>query len=312
MPEIRTKDRSSIGLALGGGAARGAAHVGVLRALSEKGIEPDIICGTSIGALVGAMYLADKLSWLESWAKELTRRKVLLYSDFNLLTGGGLLQGKKLMQILAEQLGDMDIQDLPRPFAAVATDIFSGREIWFRKGNLLRAIRASIAIPGLFTPIEEQGTWLVDGGLVNPVPVSLCRALEAHIVIAVNVNSGLLRRGGCNSRQDRDQELENETEATLLNRISTGFKEKAWPFAHREEQEQDAAPSIFNILAGSLNIMQDRIIRSRMAGDPPDILLSPRVAQIGVLEFERSTEGIAEGRSCVERLNSAIKDVLQI
>ena len=183
-----------IGLALGGGSARGWAHIGVLRALNEAGIYPDIIAGTSIGAVVGGCYVAGELDALEQFARELTRRKVLGFLDFN-FSGSGLINGQRLCDILEDTLKGVTIEDLSKRFVAVATEIGTGHEIWLSRGRLVDAMRASYALPGIFRPVAINGRWLFDGALVNPIPVSVCRALGARYVIAVNLNSDTSGRG---------------------------------------------------------------------------------------------------------------------
>jgi NTE family protein len=189
-----TVSRPVIGLALGGGAARGFAHIGVLRKLQEHGIAPDVIVGTSIGAVVGGCYAAKELDNLENWARSLTVRGVLSYLDIS-LSGSGLIGGGQLAGRLETGLKDSRIDDLPIRFAAIATEFITGHEIWLTRGRLSDALRASYALPGIFPPVLIGGRWLVDGALVNPVPVSAARALGARLVIAVNLNADLFGRG---------------------------------------------------------------------------------------------------------------------
>lgn len=194
-----------VGIALGSGSARGWAHIGVLRALTEMGIEPGIVAGSSIGAFVGAAYASHQLDTLEDWCRLLTWKEILGYLDLSLL-GGGFVQGDKLLQFAREQVGDSSIESLPCQFGAVATELHTGREIWFRKGSLLDSVRASIALPGLFAPFKLDGRWLVDGGLVDPVPISLCRAMGAEVVIAVNLNGDIV--GKHDKRKGRENTAE--------------------------------------------------------------------------------------------------------
>ncbi|MCK4377939.1 MAG: patatin-like phospholipase family protein, partial [Deltaproteobacteria bacterium] len=216
-----------IGLALGGGSARGWAHIGVINELEQIGIVPDIICGTSIGALVGGVYLAGQLDALREWLLQLDRKEIIKYLDIRLLRGGGFVEGSRLMDFFHQQMGDLKIEDLPRPYTCVSTDLETGREIWFQKGPLLDAIRASIAVPGFFTPVHLRDRWLVDGGLVNPVPVSVCRSLGAELVIAVNLNQDLINRhlGHLTHAYQHDED-ETSAEASLLQRISGGLKQR--------------------------------------------------------------------------------------
>src|SRR5581483_4307753 len=186
--------RPTIGLALGGGAARGFAHIGVMRTLLANGIVPDVIVGTSIGAVVGGCYAAQNLDELEAWARSLTVRGVLGYLDIS-LSGSGLIRGQHLAARLESTLTDRKIDDLPIRFAAIATEFNTGHEIWLTRGRLAEALRASYALPGIFPPVLIGGRWLVDGALVNPVPVSAARALGARVVIAVNLEADRFGRG---------------------------------------------------------------------------------------------------------------------
>lgn len=308
----KKQNKSKIGLALGSGSARGWAHIGVIRALAEEGIEPDIITGCSIGALVGAAYAKGELGELEDWVRQLKWKEIVDLMDINFL-GGGFLKGDKLIDFFKKGTKDIDIEDLDIPYGAVTTDFDSGREIWLQNGSLLDAVRASIALPGLFTPVERDGRWHVDGGLVNPVPVSLCRAMGAEIVIAVNLNGDVVgkhrRKKDKEQAEKRKQETAAEMElwdrfvAILKNSVES--KKETW--LKELIGEKDDMPGMFEILAGSINIMQDRITRSRMAGDPPDLMLTPRLAHIGVLEFDRADEVIAEGSASVQRMRTALE-----
>ncbi len=287
--------RPRIGIALGSGSARGWAHIGVLRGLEELGIVPDVVCGSSIGSLVGGAYVSGRLDAFEDWIRSLDWKGILRYLDIRLLAGGGFIEGKRLMDFLRDHIGDVEIEELSRPFATLATDLATGREVWLRDGSLLEAVRASIALPGFFTPVRRGDAWMVDGGLVNPVPVSLCRALGAEVVIAVNLNGDIVGRHIARYTAEREEKREGalrHVEATLLERLSNGF-------ANLLPTPQ--GPGIFEVMAASINIMQDRITRSRMAGDPPDVLLAPRLAQIALMDYDRSSETIEAGYHCVLR-----------
>ncbi len=301
-----------IGLALGSGAARGWAHIGVLRELLKAGIEPDVVCGTSIGALVGAAYVNDSLDALENWVRRLTRRDVIHYMNFELFGRGGLATMERLLAFLRQLLVDAQIEQLPKPYAAVATDLKSGREVCIEQGSLLDAVRASAALPGLFTPVRYDETWLVDGGLVNPVPVSVCRALGVELVIAVDLNTGLV------GRRIAGKERETDSEETLLvtalgglaGQITASLKRGTDSLVGQLRRTHPEMPHLFEVMAGSLNIMQDRITRSRMAGDPPDVLLLPRLRQLALLEFDRAAEAIDEGKQSVKRMLPALEPLL--
>lgn len=296
--------RRKVGLALGGGSARGWAHIGVLRALEESGVRPDLVCGTSIGALVGAAYAVGELDRLENWVRSMGVGDVLRFLDFRLSTG--LLKGERLTQYLRDNFSDLPIEDMPVPFAAVATALSTGAEVWLREGSIVDAVRASIALPGIFTPIMSEGRVLVDGGLVNPVPVSLARAMGADVVIAVDLNSDVLGRYLSGPAANEADELQEAiasaaaTEAEPSSNTDPGFVERLKSGLDRLLAERSAGksemPSMFSVLASSLNIMQVRISRSRMAGDPPDALITPRLGHMSLYDFHRGAEAIEEGR----------------
>lgn len=286
-----------IGLALGSGVARGWSHIGVLHALRRAGIEPDVICGSSIGALVGGTYLTGHLDYLENWARGLTRRGLMKYLDLR-FTGGGLIGGKRFDALYRESVGDAEIEDLDRPFAVVATDLATGHEVWLQTGRVESAIRASYALPGIFSPVKREGRWLVDGALVNPVPVTVCRALGAQVVIAVNLNADIAGRARIGVSADtNDQEsavdpIPPRPSRTLATNPSNILMRQIFgPTRNR--------PSTVNVMIGALNIIQDRLSRSRFAGDPPDVHVLPLVGHIGLLEFDRAAEAIAEGEKAM-------------
>lgn len=297
-----------IGLALGGGSARGWAHIGVINELEQIGVVPDIICGTSIGALVGGIYLAGQLDTLRDWLLQLDRKEIIKYLDIRLLRGGGFVEGSRLMEFFHQHIGDINIEDLPKPFTCVSTDLETGQEIWFQEGPLLDAIRASIALPGIFTPVHLKNRWLVDGGLVNPVPVSVCRALGAELVIAINLNQDILNRhtGQLTHTYQYVDDHEDSVENSLLQKISGELKQRADALLSQFIEPKIPTPGLFDVLTGSITIMQDRLTRSRMAGDPPDILLNPHVAHIGLLEFDRAAEAIEAGKQSVTSMLPAI------
>lgn len=308
-----------IGMALGSGSARGWAHIGVLRALREAGIVPHVIAGTSAGALVGAAYAAGWIDELEKWVCELDAGDVRSWFDVS-LGAGGLLQGRRLISFFKQSIGTQNIEDLLMPFGAVATDMSSGKEVWMRSGDLMNAVRASISLPGLFTPVEYEGRWLLDGGLVNPIPVSLCRAMGADYVIGVNLNNDIIgrrvtqkaaRANTVTTPRVPDTQLGKEFNK-LVARMSDWFgandveklgKEKI----EKPEKAKLDKPSMLDVMSSSISIMQDRITKSRMAGDPPDVMISPRLAHFNFMEFERGKEAIDEGIASVAPVLPTIK-----
>jgi len=300
-----------IGLALGSGSARGWAHVGIIRALEEMGIKVDVIAGASVGSLVGAAYASGQLDTLEHWINSLTKRDVwgLLDTAFR---QGGFMRGNKLMRAIGEQITDYNIEQLTTPFGAVAADLYTGQEVWLQKGSMLNAVRASSGLPGLFSPMWHQQRWMIDGGVVNPVPVSVCRAMGADYVIAVNLNSHygkptrFIRPRDPKSNNSILEAQEQETSAswTSLEKWSEmvdGLMDTFRADQPGAPQASNQAPGMFDVIAGSVNIMQDRITRSRMAGDPANIMLSPDLSHFQLMDFHRAAEAIEVGKKVVER-----------
>lgn len=295
-------NKLTVGLALGSGAARGWAHIGVIQRLHQLGIQPDIICGTSIGALVGAAYVAGNVDKLEGWVRQLDKLQTARYFSIN-SSFKGFVNKERLHTFLDEYVvaADTKIENMNKPFASVATDLHSGREIWNTSGSMLDAVWSSISLPGLFPAIKHDNRWLIDGGLVNPVPVSLCRALGADVVIAVNLNSDIVGKH-FQAQQcvaDDDDTKVSEPQG-ITGRISDMISDYTSNLFAKKDN-QDVAPDLLDAIAASINITQDRITRSRMAGDPPEIILSPRLSDIGLLEFYRAKEAIDEGRASVDR-----------
>ena len=297
-----------IGLALGSGSARGWAHIGVIRALEEQGIKPDIVTGCSVGSLVGAAYAGGHLDALQQWVIDLSFLDVVRLLDVRM--SGGLIEGENLMGSFSNKIAQLNIEELPLPYAAVATDLNSGREVWLQDGPLPDAVRASIALPGLFSPVQMNNRWLVDGGLTNPVPVSLCRAMGAEIIIAVNLNSDIVGKH-LREKKERAQHQERDLFTQMLDKINDSLKDTPMSQWLPERQQQRESPGLFEVMASAINIMQDRITKSRMAGDPPDVLISPRLGKLGLLEFDRAEEAIAEGYDSVRRVLPAIQHALE-
>ena len=300
-----------VGLALGSGASRGWAHIGVIRALQKYGIEPDIVCGCSVGAIVGAAYAASSLDRLERWVCSLTKLELAKYAEFSFRSG--LINRQRLNEHFERHIcaKGTTIESLEKSFGSVATDLHSGREVWFTQGETLTAIWASMSLPGLFPPVHFEDKWLVDGGLVNPVPISMCRSLGADVVIAVDLNSDIVGKHHrpvevvATPHQDTSKALVPNSISTVENKSSDdifgNLKDTLMDYSSSLLLNQPAAnvqpqpPGFFDTIAGSVNIMQDRIARSRMAGDPPDVLLSPRLAHISLMEFYRAEEVIQAG-----------------
>lgn len=292
---LRPQQVPAVAIALGGGAARGWSHIGVLKAFDQSNVPINLIAGTSIGALVGACYLAGKLDELEEFACGLTRRKLVGLLDIS-LRGSGIISGMKLAERMKEHLHDVTFDKLAHPFICVATEISTGHEVWLSEGPVIDSIRASYALPGIFEPVLHDNRILVDGALVNPVPVSVCRANGSQMVVAINLNSDIsgramvirnkkvgLKKSRPNGKSTKTGHAENiaSNRSTMRNLLGGG----------------NPKPSLSSVMVESFNIIQDRIARSRLAGDPPDLTIGPAVAHIGLAEFHRAEEAIEIGYS---------------
>ena len=305
--------RPVIGLALGGGAARGFAHIGVLRTLLAHGIVPNLVVGTSIGAVVGGAYAAGHLDTLEEWARSLQVRNILGYLDIR-LNGSGLIGGDKLAAKLEASLGQTLIEDLPVKYASVSTEVRTGHEIWLTHGKLVEAMRASYALPGIFSPVLIGDRWLVDGALVNPVPVSAARALGAEIVIAANLSSDIFTHSttiyshGAPVNVPETVIAPEAPKETTKRRFGKFFSPERT--VKREFFGSASRPGISSVMVDAFNIMQDRITRARLAGDPPDLLISPRVGQIGWFDFHRASDLIEFGARATERALDTIQEAI--
>jgi NTE family protein len=298
----------AIALVLGSGAARGFAHIGVVRALLAHGIRPDIIVGTSMGALVGSCYATNHLDELEAWARSLTMRRIIGYLDVK-IGGSGLIGGGRLADRLQDSIGESSIEDLPIRFAAIATEIGTGHEVWLTRGSLSLAVRASYALPGIFPPVYLGGRWLVDGALVNPVPVSVARAFGARVVIAVNMDADRFGRGTTIASHGADTSDLQPPAPPARN----GFARLRGIFgAERVLKRQivagTARPGFSAVMIESFNIMQDRLTRMRLAGDPPDVHIAPRIGHVGWLDFHRAAESIDAGRAATEKAIDSINE----
>jgi NTE family protein len=339
--------RPKIGIALGSGVARGLAHIGVLRVLNDAGIQPDIVSGTSIGALVGGCHVAHQLAPLEEFVRSLTRRRLLGIVDFR-FRASGLVGDSKLEAILYKYFGGLQLEDMDRTFVAVATELSTGHEVWLREGSLVQAIRASYALPGVLAPVAIDNRWLIDGAVVNPVPVSVVRALGARLVIAVNLNADPFDPTARHHRTDSERSFylpdapHNRVEPEVEEEIAALIEKGSISAARADEADENSifmdgvkstlkkirgvhrmpereivkraigtkhrGPGFASVLLASLNIVQDRLARARLASDPPDIVIAPKVGHLTLMEFDRADELIKRGEEAAEEALPAIRD----
>lgn len=302
----------TIGLALGGGVARGWAHIGAVKRLDELGIKPDIVAGTSVGALVGGFWRAGRLDELEQWARALTKTRMLTYFDV-MLNGSGLIGGKRLEKALHRYLPPTDISQLPQKFVAVTAELATGHECWLMDGDLSEAIQAAYALPGVFPPRAVNGRWLIDGALVNPLPVSACRALGARIVIAIGLHADAFGKGVLARKEkfgesnadiimpDGGAELEAASKGNLTEKL----------MLRRLFHANENTPGVGSVMLASFNILMDRITRSRLAGEPADVLMLPQVGHVPLLAFDRADELIQLGRDAVDQHMPQIESAIE-
>ncbi|GLS82632.1 patatin-like phospholipase RssA [Paraferrimonas haliotis] len=296
-----------IGIALGSGAAKGWAHIGVIKALEELNYQPSFIAGCSIGALVGAAHANQNLAKLEDWVLGFSSWDVLSLMDFS-LRRSGLISGEKVFDALHKQIGNVRIETLAIPFTAVTTDLYRGQEIWFSKGDLRQAVRASCSMPGILAPVELDGRWLVDGAVVNPVPVSTCRAMGADVVIAVDLHGDRRHRAVNEAVQleshaaevasdtnSTDEVAESPTNKPSFVDLLAKGKDYVAKLTHQLDHKHNPDPNMMAVMSRSMDILEQRHKRARLMGDPPEVIISPRVSDIGTMEFHRAKEAIDAG-----------------
>lgn len=290
-----------LGLVLGSGSARGWAHIGILQELDAAGIRPEIVVGSSIGALVGGAYATGGLERLTDWALKFNRIDALRTLDLR-IANGGLLGGGRLMRQLLKPHQNQPVEELAPRFACVATDLNSGLEVAIESGPLHEAVLASLAMPGLFSPVQRDGQFLVDGGIVDPVPVTLARSLGAEVVLAVNLNAGMANRRQQRRRQRRSAgrpRFPLPGVKTLLRTLPKDSGLRAL-LAHTPESALQAdIPRYLDVVFGSIHILQDYVTRSRLTADPPEVLVTPALQDMALLEFHRAEEAIAAGRAAM-------------
>lgn len=313
---ISMQKRPRVGLALSAGGARGWAHIGVIETLLAAGVPIDCVAGTSMGALVGAALAADRLAPLHEVAVELDWKRVLSHFVELSFPRAGLIDGRRILQFLKRHVGEPLIESLARPYAAVATDVGTGREVVLRSGKLLEAVRASIAIPGLFTPAVTASGVLVDGGLVNPLPVSTARALGADFVIAVDVIRAplpvsMLRREWNFPRRSRLPQPRSELGKRLHKALESAFAGWNRVRTHARGTDRSDLPNLFEIFGNAARIVQRQITDMRLEREPPDLLIQPAVQEIRTMDFHRAAEAIAAGAAAAaSALSSASRDSL--
>lgn len=317
-----------LGLALGSGASRGLAHVGVINALEDAGISVDYIAGSSIGALVGATYAAGSINKFHDFLTTVDWKVVASYFDFN-FPQKGLLEGRKLLGLIESLMVESDFENLNIPFCAIATNLSTGEEVHLKDGNLIHAVRASMSLPGIFNPFEIGDNYLVDGGLVNPVPVDVVREMGADIVIAVDLNHDLIKRNGRKKKlktRRRKRRISVDKDSRLLTTASNAnwfptkleqkyrtleksVKQSVNRWLEDRENDEMREPNIFDVIANSINIMEFKITQSKLLEDQPDILIQPKLGHLNLFDYDEAEATIEEG---YQKTTSKLKDLTQL
>jgi len=309
-----------LGIALGSGSARGWSHIGVLNALEESGIKVDYVSGTSIGSVVGAVYSIGDIKDFEKFARSIDWKSIVSFIDVT-FPGSGIIPGKKVFKMLSEYYKDILIEDLPVPYCAVAADILTGEEVRFSSGRVTDAVRASVAIPGVFTPFKFGGRVLVDGGIVNPVPVNVVREMGAEVVIAVDLNNCTIEGNAKKMNRTGDveksiAEKKDDEEEDRGNRIFEMLEEKYNEITGSIRTKLDNlrskehVPNILEILDNTTHIMQRSITENQFKIYPPDIIIEPQLGDFRLLDFDRAEEAIEEGYKLTNKKIEEIKELL--
>lgn len=293
-----------VGLALGAGAAKGWAHIGVINVLKEMGVKVDVVAGCSVGSLVGAAYASDHLNEMERWVRSFKYWDVIRLMDLS-WRRGGLLRGERVFNAVNNIIEVQEIAECQLPFGSVVTNLTTGRELWFTEGDIKQAIRASCSMPGLFSPVWFGGYWLVDGAVVNPVPVSLARAMGADVVIAVDLqhDAHLVQQDLFSSQtspENRPSDMSENWHRRLKERI-----------ANISLSATKRVPSAMEIMSTSIQVLENRLKRNRMAGDPPDVLIQPYCPQISMLDFHRADEAITAGKLATEKKFEQLRHLIR-
>ncbi len=296
---MTTSTRPTIGLALGAGASRGWAHIGVIRRLEEAGIFPDVVCGTSAGSVVGGFYAAGELDFLEDWVRNLSFRRMLGYVH---VRRDRSLFGRKLLRQLAEQGSHIAVDRMALRFAAIATDLASGREVRIEEGSLMKAVAASSACPGLLPPVKIGNRWLIDGALTNPVPVSTCRALGAQLVIAVDLFGS--------RRRDLSPPSAGSGRLAMLSKLvprglARSLRLKGLRMC-RAVRYGAGAPNVLAVAMRSASLLQRLLGRTGGVVGEPDLLIEPEL--VPMLGRNQAAVAIEAGREAAERALSALQD----
>jgi len=325
-----------VGLALGSGGARGWAHIGAIRALEAAGITIDYIAGTSIGAFVGGIHAVNQLHDLEEFVKEIDWKTIVSLLDVEFPTQG-LLDGDKVYDLIYTHVLDCNLEETTIPFHCVATDLSTQKAVILKRGSMVDAVRASLSIPGVFTPFNREETYLVDGGVVNPVPVDVVQAMGSDIVIAINLNypyslppeestdaakngetQEILSEMKSSETTSETGNQENQTyRIALLNTIKSRYEavqetlvQKMDNWLPERNDNNPQTPNIFDVIGSTINIMEQQVTQINLQLYQPDILLQPRLSQYGIFDFHQAETLMQEGYRCVEAALPEIKEKL--
>ncbi len=315
---LKAPHRKTVALVLGSGSSRGWAHIGAIEALEEGGIPIDFISGCSVGSYVGALYASGSLASLKDFVVSMDGKKVFSYFDV-VFPRSGLLDGtKKVTELFSMHTSVERFSELNIPVMMVATDLQRGEKVVLKSGNLLHALRATMSVPGLFAPTRVKGRWLVDGGIVDPVPVGVARATEADVVIAVDLNSAIVSR---RMKKPEITEVANTVQEDpkgkneLLTKLSDYYETTEATFKNKINEllgHDSNMPAIIDTVMTSINIMQERITRINLAVEPPDVLVQPRLGALKMMDFDQVELAIEEGYIGMKDKMEDIKALLEL
>lgn len=313
----------AVGLVLGCGASRGWAHIGAIEALEEANIPIDFIAGCSVGGYVGALYASGQLASLKKFLLRMDGKKIFSYLDVAFPRSGLLNGSKRVHELFSMHTDIKNFEELAIPLVMVATDLNRGEKVVLKSGSIVDALRATMSYPGLFSPVNLKGRWLVDGGVVDPVPVGVARAMGAGIVIAIDLNSRIVSHSASQLKVAKSEETQNhqaieqKKSYELIEKIMKFYENSYKDFIDNDTIHSDRsrsyadAPDIVETIMTSISIMQERITRMNLAVDRPDILIQPRLGGLKMMNFDRVSYAIEEGYIGVKEKLEDIKTLLQ-
>lgn len=304
----------TIGLVLGSGSSRGWAHIGAIEALQEAGIPIHLVAGCSVGAFIGAIYASGGLERLKKYVMDMDGESMFSLSDLTLIRSGLLDGDRKLKELFCMHSDKKEFAELEIPLKVVAADLYSGDPVVLDKGDLLKALRASMSYPGLFAPVNYKNRWLIDGGVLDPVPVGVARAMGADIVIAVNLDSKLISRRRHRKIESVPEVKPVQVKSEFLKKLADRYDAVENAIRKRldlQEKRGPTVPGTRQVISAAIELMQERITRVNIAVNPPDILITPRLGDLKMLDYDQVEHAIEEGYIATRKKINDIRVLLE-